>query len=231
MKLGPPLVLLAACALPAALAAQDLPATVDDPGLSAVTKPDPARAGRGWACTPSTLLTGAECVFAGAAAPERRGAGQKQANLAALHALARDACRKAALPDASARQPVSALVDLCVADAEKAAQACAPDRGQILDAGRRFTPEARACYFGFAEVLQGVARLAATGAECCRCAVARRCAESARACFRDLSADRPIAPACEADECHQECSAFAPPRPEAQDGAAPARPPAVEPSP
>ncbi|HEY3452566.1 MAG TPA: hypothetical protein VGK67_39850 [Myxococcales bacterium] len=226
------LLVLAAAGLASPAAAQDLPSGVDDPGLAATTTADPAQA-TGWACTRSTLSSGSQCIFEGAARPLGSREKQKKANAAVVETMAPGLCAAASRPG-NDEEPSKDLVALCKADFKKASAAsCELDgAAAIVDARGRFTSESKPCYFALGEVLRNTSRIATTGTACCRCAVAQSCTKSAHACLRFLGEDPPVLPKCAAAECFESCSHMLPhaspvakkPRP---DGAAPNAPDAT----
>lgn len=202
------LVALAASLAPARSLAQDLPAQVDDPGLSATTTADPDRA-TGWGCTRATLLSGEQCVFEGSAKAAPRKA-QDQANAELATSMGQHLCDAAARP-APKEEPNKDLAALCRTDFKKALAASCDLGGRALaDAQGRFTPAARDCYFALGEVLRNTARIAATGTACCACAVASGCTKTAHACLRFLAEDPPVLPACASAECYESCSHLLP---------------------
>ncbi|MBI5548179.1 MAG: hypothetical protein HY901_30225 [Deltaproteobacteria bacterium] len=119
-------------------------------------------------------------------------------------------CHGASVPDQT-RGPIPELRELCLKDFNKAAAECdLQGAAVLLDAKGRFTLESKPCYHALGEVLRNVARMSATSAPCCRCAVVNRCISSAHACFRYLAEDPPVLPRCAPTDCFHDCHALLP---------------------
>lgn len=176
-----PLALLLA-ALPAAAQVPHVPPAAD-PRLYA--PPSVQAEASGFACSVDTLVSGAECILESDAPAASNLIAQAKDNVALAASLSAWACNTAARAPGEPAADREVMVQCERAFKEKA-QACSADGVRaLLDARRRFAPEARTCYAGLGAALAATRTMAAVAVPCCRCLTAARCLPVAH-CASDL---------------------------------------------